>query len=162
MCISFEDHIYLQKPNETWTAEVYNAGDLGKTDEEQAYLYTQAVKYATSKPDLSEAANWAAWELGDPSLVLTDYFSKFSTEYADITDDLNNAEGLTTQLAEYANYLIYVPTTDGYSGDTDDKTPQTFVGAPAPTPEPSSLVLLGSGLLTAAGALYRRKKQLTA
>jgi len=160
MCISFDKEIYLQNPYEYWTANVVTASSLGATDEEEAYLYSVA-EANVSNNTVSGAANWADWALGDPSLILGNHIG--GQELTDAVNDLTYVEGLTpTQLAEYANYLIYVPTTDGYSGDTDDKTPQTFVGAPAPTPEPSSLVLLGSGLLAAAGALYRRKKQLTA
>jgi hypothetical protein len=171
MCIDFNTEVYI---SESWTANVYTASTAVAYDgtgndhltlttaqfEEDAYLYTQAE----SNPTMSGAANWADWALEESNTLpgqksfLQSYIGT-GTEYTDAVNYLNFS---SVDLAEYANYLIYVPTTDGHSGDTDDKTPQTFVGAPAPTPEPSSLVLLGSGLLAAAGALYRRKKQLTA
>ena len=163
MCISFDKEIYLQNPYEYWTANVVTASSLGATDEEEAYLYSVA-EANVSNNTVSGAANWADWALEESNTLpgqksfLQSYIGT-GTEYTDAVNYLNFS---SVDLAEYANYLIYVPTTDGHSGDTDDKTPQTFVGAPAPTPEPSSLVLLGSGLLAAAGALYRRKKQLTA
>ena len=167
MCISFDQEIYLQTPNEYWTANVVTAGSLGATDEEEAYLYTQAVANVSDNTK-SGAANWADWALGESNTLagqesfLTSH-NISGMEYTDADNDLKYVEGLSsTDLAEYADYLIYEPTSDGHSGRIDDGLPQTFVGAPAPTPEPSSLVLLGSGLLTAAGALYRRKKQLTA
>jgi hypothetical protein len=164
MCISFDDHIYLQNPNETWTANVVTAGFLGTTYEKEAYLYSQAVANVNSNT-ISGAANWAAWALGESSLTTVAEEDGFlashigGTELTDAKNDLTYVEGLSsTALAEYADYLIYEPV-PGSELPLADGLPQTFVGAPAPTPEPSSLVLLGSGLLTAAGALYRRKRR---
>jgi hypothetical protein len=162
MCISFNQEIYLQNPNETWTANVVTAGSLGKFDEEEAYLYSIAAANVTNNT-ISGAANWADWALGDSSsLTVEESFLKShnisGTEYNDAVYDLTT--GLSSaDLADFANYLVYVPTSDGYSGRTNDGLPQTFIGGPPPVvPEPSSLVLFGSGLLSAAGALYRRKR----
>jgi hypothetical protein len=161
MCISFNQEIYVQTPNETWTANVVTAGSLGKLDEKFAYLYTQAVANVANNT-MSGAANWADWALGDdptnPDAFLALYLS--GAELTDAKNFVSDANALTAaQLNSYADYLVYEPTTDGFSGTTNDGWPQTFVGGPAPTPEPSSLILLGSGLLAAAGALYRRKRR---
>jgi PEP-CTERM motif len=160
MCISFDKEIYLQTPNETWTANVVTAGSLGSTYEEEAFLYAQAVANVNSNTK-SGAANWAAWALGESNtLIGQEWFLENHIGGTELTDAEGDLTALkSVDLADYADYLVYEPTSDGYSGRTNDGLPQTFVGGPSPTPEPSSLVLLGSGLLSAAGALYRRKRR---
>jgi len=162
MCISFDQEIYLQTPNEYWTANVVTAGSLGATDEEEAYLYTQAVANVNSNT-ISGAANWADWALGGSTTLagqesfLASHIS--GTELNDADNYLTYLAGLSSaDLAEYADYLVYEPV-NGTEVPLSDGLPQTFIGGPSPAPEPSSLILFGSGLLSAAGALYRRKRR---
>lgn len=174
LCVSFQDNI---NQGETWDANIDPIGTSGISltiteQEEDAWLDSQILAPGASSTAVTDA-QWAAWVVGDSSL--TTYYlehnlglssSMVSSIDTDVSDALAFADNSKTDLAGdpsfYAGYELYVPI-DG-TQPRGDGIPQTFIGpAPtSPTPEPSSLVLFGSGLLTAAGALYRRKKQLTA
>jgi hypothetical protein len=166
MCISFDQEIFLQNPNEYWTANVFTAGSLGSTYEEEAYLYTQAVANVNSNT-ISGAANWADWALGESgTLAGQESFLSSHIGGTELTDAENYLTGLSSvDLADFSNYLVYVPV-NGTEVPLGDGTPQTFIGGPSPTqgpppvPEPGSLLLLGSGLLALAGLIFRKKTAL--
>ncbi len=173
LCVSFQDSI---KTGETWTADVYAIGTseslTGLTltaQEEDAYFDSLILNPKSTSTEVTDA-QWAAWVVGDSALT-TSYLehnlglssSMVSSIDSDISSALLFVDSSSTDLAGdpsfYAGYELYVPVSG--SQPWGDGLPQTFIGpAPAPVvPEPSSLVLFGSGLLTAAGALYRRKRR---
>lgn len=55
----------------------------------------------------------------------------------------------------------YAPTNGTYvlTSQGGYNTDVTFSATAAPTPEPNTLMLLGTGLMSSAGALYRRRRQ---
>lgn len=175
LCVSYQDTIQI---GETWTADVYAIGAGGANtqsvtgltlteQEEDAYLDSVILGKGASTTTISEA-QWADWIVSDSSLDSTSALDKLGlnnvngvNEVSGILAEYASAQNfvatntLTSDAKFYDAYQLYVPV-PGSQSPWCDGTPQTFIG-PA-VPEPSSLILFGSGLLTAAGALYRRKR----
>jgi hypothetical protein len=57
----------------------------------------------------------------------------------------------------YSDFVIYIP--EAGSQPSGDPMPQNFIGI-ATTPEPGTLILLGTGILGLAGFLYRRRRSI--
>jgi hypothetical protein len=146
MCVSYGQEIYQQSPYEQWQANVESISTT--VQKEEAYLYSQAL----SSPFGSQAAanaQWAAWEVGDPALVGS---LPGGLDNAGITTDYGNALTWVANPNEtYSDFTLYVPI--GGTQNNGDTLPQTFI---TETPEPSSLMLFGSGLLGLAVILFRK------
>jgi hypothetical protein len=187
LCVSYQDQI---SQGETWTADVYTIGSSSwasartaaeqKEDEEDAYL--DSVILSSSSSTVISEAQWAAWVVGDTShfdaptpatpagFSAPGAFSNMDSVLDSLglnnVNGINEVSGINSEYEAaydsvgnesasfYAGYEIFVPIAGSQS---KGGTPQTFVGA---VPEPSSLILFGSGLLTVAGALYRRKRRI--
>jgi hypothetical protein len=147
MCINFDREIYF---GETWTANEFTAASLGQNYEEAADLYNQAATGIT--PDAVSDAQWAAWYLFDPGAGDID------------PADGHNVTSLITAAnkgySAYANYDVYLPVPG--SQPNGDGIPQIFIGNGEPpyqpTPEPSALLLLATGLLGLASLLYFKNR----
>jgi PEP-CTERM motif len=138
MCIGYNEHI---TGGETWQATEMTIPQFGLPSflslfkaQEVAYLYLQAKADGGSNPAINAEAWWIIE--GQPSP------EPDHAALAGFAFDLHNT---------YPTVLVYVPTTDE-TGWTDGK-PQIFLGS---TPEPSTLLMMGSGLLGLAGFARKR------
>ena len=167
MCLSYYNNINF---GESWTANVESISTF--QEGEAAYLFNLAntALNGSTYPSTSAAqtavmeAQFANWELFSPGLTTT------AVPQADVTALLNQAALFASNPANasfYAGFEVYVPVAGSQPLGAD--VPQTFIGisgvtplsnGPMPfaiTPEPSSFLLLGSGLLGSLALLVRRK-----
>jgi PEP-CTERM motif len=137
MCLGYNEHI---SGGETWMATVAPVGSLDLAthlvDYQAAYLFTFAVADQGADSDLN-AAIWYLYE-GVPTL------DTGAANYVAL------AQGMSYSQGEFPNVVLYTAIPGTESGTLG--TAQNFFG----TPEPGSLLLVGTGLLGAAGMVRRK------
>jgi hypothetical protein len=167
MCISFTADMNI---GETWIAEKESIPD-SSTFEEGAWLFNDAnTAIADDNTAQQIADQWAAWELFSPSAynnpppgtdtqmaaAVANYASEPASFYQEFVlyapvPGTQSELGTPQFFLGYGDQTSTIDTPDPYSGTPD--TPAYGV-----LPEPSSLILLGTGMIGLAGARYRGRR----
>ena len=138
MCIGYYEHI---EGWETWNAHPVSVGSLDPVvnllDYEAAFLFTQAIADGGADANI----NAAAWYLFEGAPGLTPEAAAW----------LALAQSQTYTKGEFAGVMLYqaIPGTES----ANLGTAQDFLGT---TPEPTTLMTLGTGILGLAGVLRRK------
>ncbi len=152
MCIDFNRRIAA---NESWNVNITSVPlDSSPTSVDyraDAWIYSQLGTYSNSD------VQYAVWDIFDPQDVAghTGFTDSTNAQYLAQTGLVMAQDATLINSGFFANFSLFVPT-DDQTGWTNG-VPQRFIGA-AQTPEPSSLLLMGSGLVSAAGALRRKRR----
>jgi hypothetical protein len=148
MCLNYNREI---TPGESWsiTEERIPTGNsvMDQDYRADAILYSEILHPAAGVS--ASEIQYAEWSIFDSAGLSGNSLFDFTARTL-ASDALNEAKNQQLINSGYFNqFTLYIPSNDTSSG------PQEFIGT-ATTPEPSSLMLFGSGLIGMAGVLRRK------
>jgi len=162
-CVNFNRDVTI---GESWNVNVYSVatiassatidGESGLDILADAYLFNQYAAAAGNAQLISDL-QFAIWSIMDPSGVSGESaFDSNAQSLAAAALSAVSSSNLNT--SQFANDNFFVPSGSYPNGGE----PQEFITDPVPsvvsvTPEPASLVLLGTGLFGSAIILYRKR-----
>jgi len=162
------------RPGESWIATEFNVGSyfgdsaskvvadgftVGEL-EADAYLDSKYSSNTSSTQNIEiQDAIWSILDGKDVYSGLPTGPGLGSEETA-VDNYITSADAYKGTSTFYSEFTFYVPTVWGNNNDCNSgDEPQQFMGyTPGITPEPSSLVLLGTGIIGLAGAMRLRMK----
>lgn len=157
-CLNYDREIYF---NETWGVTAVNvlnvpsAGLDGESQQaflEDAWLFNQYAS-ATGNAQQTSDIQFAIWAVMDPGVSSQSGFDANAQSL--VAQALAASMGNTSYAA---NDLVYLPVAGSWPAN--DGEPQIFMVDPPPaaTPEPSSFLLFGTGLLGMTAVTLRRRQ----
>jgi hypothetical protein len=148
MCLDFNREISM---GETWNVNVMSVPlDNSQSSIDyraDAWIYSQLGIYSNAD------VQYGVWDIFDPTGVNGHAGFNATAQQLAQTGLMMAQNQTLIQSGFFSGFTLYTPT-DSQAGWTNGE-PQDFVGT-AQAPEPSSFVLLGSGLIGTAGAIRRK------
>ena len=125
-----------------------------------AWIFSQLGKTASNGSTYSDSdVQLAVWDIFDPTDASNLGLSKNAMEL--VASGRNAAvNSALLKSGFFSQFTLYTPTDNNPTDYATGSIPQRFIGASAVTPEPSSLMLLGTGLLSAGSIALRRRSGL--